>query len=37
MDNIESFLLKTNPIKSEAWLLFDYDGVSCPVLGNKIY
>jgi len=37
MDNTESFWLIKNSVKSEAWLLFDYDEVSCPVLGNKIY
>jgi len=37
IDNIESFLLIKNPIKSEEWLLFDYDEVSCTILENKIY
>jgi hypothetical protein len=37
IDNTESFLLRRNPIKSESWLLFDYNGVSCIVLIKKIY
>jgi hypothetical protein len=37
IDNIKSFLLIKNSVKSEAWLLLNYDRVSYPVLGNNIY
>jgi hypothetical protein len=37
MGKTESFWLIKNPVKSEAWLLFDYDGVSCSILENKIH
>jgi len=35
INNTESFLLIKNLVKSKAWLLLDYDGVSYLVLGNK--
>ena len=37
INNTESFWLIKNLVKSKAWLLLDYDGVSYLVLGNKIY
>ena len=37
IDNLERFLLIRNYVKSESWLLFDYNKVSCLVLRNKIY
>jgi len=37
VDNTESFWQIKNHVKSEAWLFFYYDGVSCPVLENKTY
>jgi len=37
INNTKIFWPIKNLVKSKAWLLLNYDGVSYPVLGNKIY